>query len=197
MAVQTLKELFVEKLKDMYDAEKRITKALPKVIKSASSEELSSALESHLQETEGHIERLDRVFEAVGESPGRKSCHGMMGILEEGAEMIDKDAPESVMDAGLIAAAQAVEHYEITAYGCLKTWANQLGMREEANLLDETLEEEKAADEKLNRIASTVNPQAAEAAGEEEERGEPVPVRRRTGTVGRSPSSHSARGRQA
>lgn len=195
MAMQTLKDLFVDKLKDVYDAERRITKALPKIIKAANDEDLSRTLEEHLQETEGQIERLDRVFEAIGASPGRKPCHGMMGILEEGDELIEKDAPDPVMDAGLIAAAQSVEHYEITAYGCLKTWANQLGMKDEANLLDETLEEEKQADEKLNRIASTVNPRAIEAGEgmESEERGEPVPVRRRSTGAG---SSRSARARQ-
>lgn len=196
MAMQTLKELFVDKLKDVYDAERRITKALPKIIKAANDETLSSALEEHLQQTEGHIERLDRVFENIGESPGRKACHGMMGILEEGDELLGKDGPEAVMDAGLIAAAQSVEHYEITAYGCLKTWANQLGMKDEANLLDETLEEEKQADEKLTRIASTVNPQAMESAEgmENEEEGEPVPVRRRS--TGGGTSSRSSRARK-
>jgi len=198
MAMQTLKELFVDKLKDVYDAERRITKALPKVIRGASNEDLTRTLEEHLRQTEGHLERLDRVFETIGESPGRKACHGMMGILEEGAELLEKDAPEPVMDAGLIAAAQSVEHYEITAYGCLKTWAKQLGMKDEANLLDETLEEEKEADEKLSRIAAIVNPQAMEAGegmeeeGEESE-GEPVPVRRRSTGGG---SSRSSRARQ-
>ena len=134
MAMQTLRELFVDKLKDVYDAERRITKALPKVIKSANNEDLSRALEDHLEQTEGHVERLDRVFETIGEVPGRKTCHGMMGILEEGSELLAKDAESAVMDAGLIAAAQSVEHYEITAYGCLKTWAKQLGM----NLIAET-----------------------------------------------------------
>jgi ferritin-like metal-binding protein YciE len=194
MAMHTLKELFVDKLKDVYDAEQRITKALPKVIKAANDEDLSRTLEEHLQQTEGHIERLDRVFDAIGESPGRKPCHGMMGILEEGDELLEKDAPDPVMDAGLIAAAQSVEHYEITAYGCLKTWATQLGMKDEANLLDETLEEEKEADEKLSRIASTVNPRANEIASMEgEEQGEPVPVRRRSTGGG---SSRSSRARQ-
>jgi len=192
MAMQTLRELFVDKLKDVYDAERRITKALPKIIKAANDEDLSRTLEEHLQQTEGQIERLDRIFEAIGESPGRKPCHGMMGILEEGNELLDKDTPEAVMDAGLIAAAQSVEHYEITAYGCLKTWASQLGMKEEANLLDETLEEEKSADENLSRIASTVNPRALQAEDmENEEQGEPVPVRRRTTGGGSSRSSRA------
>jgi ferritin-like metal-binding protein YciE len=196
MAMQTLKDLFVGKLKDVYDAERRITKALPKVIKAARHDDLSRMLEEHLQQTEGHIDRLDRVFEAISESPGRKPCHGMMGILEEGDELMEKEAPDPVMDAGLIAAAQSMEHYEITAYGCLKTWASQLGMKDEADLLDETLEEEKEADEKLSRIASTVNPEAARAEGMEgeEERGEPVPVRRR-GTGGGS-ASRSSRARR-
>lgn len=193
MAMQTLKELFVDKLKDVYDAERRITRALPKVIKASNDGELSRALEEHLQQTEGHVARLDRVFEVIGESPGRKTCHGMMGILEEGEELMGKDAEGPVMDAGLIAAAQSVEHYEITAYGCLKTWANQLGMKDEANLLDETLEEEKQADERLSRIASTVNREAARAeALEGGEEGEPVPIRRRSAG---SPSSRASRSR--
>jgi len=191
MAMQNLNELFVDKLKDVYDAERRITKALPKMIKSVSSEELSTALEEHLQVTEGQIERLDRIFQGLGETPGRKPCHGMMGILEEGTEVMEKKGtPEPVMDAALIAAAQSVEHYEITAYGCLKTWADQLGMSDEANELEQSLQEEKEADERLNQIAATINPQAMQAGGEEgegegDDEKELVPVKRKaTGGAG-------------
>ena len=169
MAMQSLNELFVDKLKDIYDAERRITKALPKMIKTAASEELSTAFEEHLRVTENQIERLDRIFENIGESPGRKTCHGMMGIIEEGQELMEKDAPEAVMDAGLIAAAQEVEHYEISSYGCLKTWADQLGMSDESGQLEESLNGEKEADERLNQLATQINLQAMEMGGEDDE----------------------------
>lgn len=164
-----LEDLFVDKLKDIYDAEKRITRALPKMARTASSEELSAAFEEHLQQTEGQIERLDRIFENLGKSPGRKPCHGMMGILEEGQELMGEDADESVMDAGLIASAQEVEHYEIGAYGTLRTWAQVLGHEEEANLLQESLQEEEQTDEKLNQLAESINAQAASGGEEDEE----------------------------
>jgi ferritin-like metal-binding protein YciE len=169
-----LEDLFVDKLKDIYDAEKRITRALPKMARTASSEELSAAFEEHLQQTEGQIERLDRIFESLGKSPGRKPCHGMMGILEEGQELMGEDADESVMDAGLIASAQEVEHYEIGAYGTLRAWAQVLGREEEANLLQESLQEEEQTDEKLNQLAETINAQAAsgDEEGEESEEGD-------------------------
>jgi len=113
VSIKNLEDLFVDKLKDIYDAERRITKALPKMVKSATSEELRSAFEEHLRQTEGQIERLDQIFEDLGMTPGRKPCHGMMGLLEEGRELMEEEAPSSVMDAGLISSAQEVEHYEI------------------------------------------------------------------------------------
>ena len=158
MAMQTLEQLFVDKLKDIHDAERRITRALPKMIKAASSDQLSAAFEEHLQVTEKQIARLDSILETLGESPGRKTCHGMMGILEEGqAVLTNTKAPESVMDAALIAGAQEVEHYEISAYGCLRTWAEVLGNREAARPLQQSLEEEEETDERLTQLASSIN----------------------------------------
>jgi ferritin-like metal-binding protein YciE len=178
MAMQSLEDLFVDKLKDVHDAEKRITRALPKLIRAASSEELSNAFEKHLQETERQVDRLEQIFGELGKTPGRKTCHGIMGILEEGEEVMDKDAPEAVMDAALIAAAQEVEHYEISAYGCLKTWAEVLGKQDLANLLRETLQEEEKTDATLSRLASTINAQARDGAESEHHASVLVPARR-------------------
>lgn len=167
--MRSLEELFIDKLKDIHDAERRITRALPKMIKNASSEELSDALQEHLDVTQQQIERLEEVFERLGKTPGRKTCHGMMGILEEGAEVMEKEASPDVLDAALIASAQEVEHYEIGAYGCLRTWAEVLGRSDEARLLEQTLKEEKQADEKLNQLAETINQQAMREGEEEDE----------------------------
>jgi len=169
MPAKNLEDLFVDKLKDIYDAEKRITKALPKMAKSATSEALSSAFEEHLKVTEGQIERLDRIFESLDQSPGRKTCHGMVGLLEEGQEVMQEEMSEEVMDAALIAAAQEVEHYEIASYGTLRTWAQVLGKDEEAGLLQESLFEEEETDEKLNQLAESINAQAAKGEDEDEE----------------------------
>jgi len=189
VSIKNLEDLFVDKLKDIYDAERRITKALPKMAKSATSEELRSAFEEHLRETEGQIERLDRIFESLDQTPGRKPCHGMMGLLEEGKELMEKEAPSSVMDAGLISAAQEVEHYEIGSYGTLKTWAELLGKRNEAKLLQQTLEEEEATDEKLSAIAETINAQALE--GEDEDEGMVAAGRTKGGTASGAKKSRS------
>lgn len=159
-----LRETFIEQLKDLYDAEKQITKALPKMAKAAEHEELKEAFEMHLEETEAQIERLERVFEIFEETPKGKKCKGMEGLLAEGKEVID----EQEGDAALICAAQKVEHYEIAAYGSLASWARLLGEDDAADLLEETLGEEEATDEKLTEVAeSTINVEEAE--GEEEE----------------------------
>jgi len=184
MSMQNLEELMVDKLKDVHDAERRITHALPKMIKAASSEELSTAFQDHLKVTEEHIARLESILETLGKAPGRKTCYGMKGLLEEGQELMEKEAPESVKDAGLIAAAQAVEHYEMAAYGCLKTWAELLNLRDEAEMLDQTLHEEKEADEKLTELASSLNAQAVEAI--EGYSSHSVGTRRSTGNGARS-----------
>jgi ferritin-like metal-binding protein YciE len=163
MSVKTINELLLDELKDLYSAEKQITKALPKMAKAASSQELKSAFESHLEETQGHVERLDKIFENLGKSPRGKTCHGMQGLLEEGSEMISESEKGPVRDAGLISAAQRVEHYEMAGYGSVREFASILGQNEIASLLEETLGEEKAADEKLTGIAKKVNPQAVKS----------------------------------
>ena len=160
MALSSLLDLFKDELKDIYDAEKRLVKALPKMAKIASSENLSTAFTDHLAETETHVERLEQVLELL-EMPQRgKPCEAMKGLLEEGKAMMSEDAEPAVMDAGLIMAAQKVEHYEIATYGSLVALAQELGLEDAAALLDETLNEEKAADEKLSEIANTVNSEA-------------------------------------
>lgn len=160
MEMETLKELLVEELKDLYSAEKQITKALPKMVKAASSEKLKSAFQDHLKQTEEQVKRLEQIFEELGESPRGKKCKGMEGVLEEGAEMMQEDAEPEVKDAGLIAAAQHVEHYEIAGYGCVRTYAHLLGMKKVVKLLETTLEEEKTTDQKLTKLAEAINVEA-------------------------------------
>lgn len=179
MAVHTLEEFFVDRLKDIYDAEKRILRALPKMAKAATSADLASSFEAHLAQTEGHVERLEEVFERLDRQPGRKACHGIMGILEEGEEMMQKEAPGSVRDAGLIAAAQDVEHYEMCSYGCLRTWAELLGHDEEARILQQTLNEEGETDKKLTKLAATINRDALAENGSNGGAKEPALVRSR------------------
>jgi ferritin-like metal-binding protein YciE len=175
MAEKSLHDLFLDELKDMYDAEKRLTKALPKLAKAASSTELQAAFTSHLRETEGQIRRLEQVFRALDEKPKGKKCDGIMGIIEESNTMIEELEEGPVLDAALISGAQKAEHYEIASYGTLAYFADILGHDEAKNLLGETLDEEKATDEKLNKIAkSKVNQQALRGAvgdGDEEEGG--------------------------
>jgi len=159
---KTLNDLFVEALKDVYHAEKQILRALPKMAKAAGSEELRQAFQTHREETERQVERLEEVFELVGKPARGKPCQAMQGIIEEGKEVMEDFADSEALDAGLIDAAQAVEHYEICRYGTLRTWAMQLGMRDAARLLEETLEEEKKTDELLSKLAeSAVNQKAA------------------------------------
>jgi len=168
--MNTLKDLFEDELRDVYDAEKRVLKALPKMAKAASDERLREAFTTHLEETRGQIERLEQVFESLDMKVRGKRCAGMEGILEEGTELMQEDGDESVLDAGFIAAAQRVEHYEITAYGTLMAWAKVLGYREALQLLGANEQEEKAADKKLTAIAENlVNRQAASGRGEDED----------------------------
>jgi ferritin-like metal-binding protein YciE len=163
MPMTDLKELFIEELRDVLSAERQLTKALPKMAKAASSEELRAGFEKHLGETEKQIERLEQIFESLGETLRAKTCKGMEGLVEEGSEIIEKDGEPAVKDAALICAAQKVEHYEIAVYGTLVTWANMLELTKEADLLAETLQEEKATDEILTELAqSGVNASAAE-----------------------------------
>ena len=157
-----LNDLFLDTLKDIYFAEKQILKALPKMAKAATSDKLRAAFEKHEGETEGQIERLEQIFELL-EKPARgKTCDAILGILEEGKEIMDEYKGTSALDAGLLAAAQAVEHYEISRYGTLKSWATELGMKDAARLLDETLKQEKTTDDSLSKLAvSAVNLAAA------------------------------------
>jgi ferritin-like metal-binding protein YciE len=159
-----LQELFHETLKDIYFAEKKILTALPKMAKAARSEELKSAFEKHGAETEGHVARLEKVFEEIDETPRGKTCDAIMGIIEEGQEVMKEFKGAPALDAGLLAAAQAVEHYEIARYGTLKTWAAELGLDKAVKLLEETLAEEKKTDETLTQLAQSEVNQHAQAA---------------------------------
>lgn len=160
MSVSSMEELLIDELKDLYNAEKQITRALPKLVRASTSEELKQAFQSHLEETEGHVERLEKAFEILGKGARGKTCHGMQGVLEEGAEVIEETEKSSLRDAALIAAAQRVEHYEMAAYGSVREYARLLGQDEIVSLLEATLKEEKAADVKLSSIAESVNPEA-------------------------------------
>jgi ferritin-like metal-binding protein YciE len=164
----TLHELLVDEIKDLYHAEKQLTKALPKMAKAASHEDLREAFEAHLEETREQVTRLEEVFEALGEKPKANPCHGMAGIIEEGSELMQEDAEAAVMDAGLIAAAQRAEHYEIGSYGTCVAWAQLLGLDDVAALLEQTLEEEKATDKKLSALAEQEVNQNALNQGREE-----------------------------
>lgn len=163
MTAKTMHDLLLEELRDIYHAEKQITKALPKMAKSASTDELKQAFEQHLEETKTQIERLEQVFSELETRPRGKTCEGMQGIVEEAKELMDEIEDADLLDAGLIAAAQKVEHYEIAAYGSARTWARLLGMAKVADLLEKTLEEEKATDAKLNTIATEVVNEKARA----------------------------------
>ena len=159
-----LKDLFLDTLKDIYFAEKKILSTLPKMTKAAQSPKLKAAFEKHLAETDGQVERLDQVFASIDETPKGKTCDAVMGIIEEGKEIMDAYKGTPALDAGLLAAAQAVEHYEISRYGTLKTWANELGYKDAVRLLDATLTEEKNTDSTLSQIAeSEVNKHAETA----------------------------------
>lgn len=150
---KTLNDLFLDTLKDIYYAEKQILKALPKMTKAAQSSELKSGFEQHQEETEKQVERLEQVFDMLGKPARGKTCEAILGIIDEGKTIMDEFKGTEAVDAGLISAAQAVEHYEIARYGTLKTWAQQLGMQDAARLLDETLSEEIATDQKLTKVA--------------------------------------------
>jgi ferritin-like metal-binding protein YciE len=162
MVEKTLNDLFFDTLKDIYFAERQILKTLPKLAKAAKSEELKSAFLTHRDETEGHVDRLLTVFEMIGKRPQTKTCEAIKGILEEGDEIMEEYAASNALDAGLLAGGQAVEHYEMSRYGTLKTWAAQLGMKDAAVLLDQTLQEEKKTDALLSKLAQAkVNLKAA------------------------------------
>jgi len=160
MAENGLRELYLDELRDLYNAENQLLKALPKMAKAANSDELRDGFEQHLEQTKGHVERLEQIFEALGESPKGKKCAGMEGLVKEGSEVMEEDFEGAVMDAALIGAAQRVEHYEIAAYGTVIAFAEQLGESEHVSLLKETLEEEKETDEKLTTLSEEINAQA-------------------------------------
>jgi len=182
----TLHDAFIDELRDTYDAERQLLKALPKLAKASSSPELREAFESHLEETRGQIERLEQVFAGLDEKVRGKHCDGIAGIIEEGKSVMEEDFDEVTMDACLIASGQRAEHYEMAAYGTLVAWARAMGHEEAANLLQQTLDEEKAADEKLTSLAEGgINEQAAAAAhpeGDEEEE-ETAPVQKAPAAV--------------
>jgi len=165
--MKTLEDFLMDELKDLYSAEKQLTKALPKMAKAANSEELRLAFEDHLKETEGQIERLDKISKITGKALTGKKCKAMEGLVEEGKEVLEEDCTPEVRDVALIAAAQRVEHYEIAAYGCAKTYARLCGYDDVMELLEETLEEESAANEKLTGLAEEINAEALEPAEEE------------------------------
>jgi ferritin-like metal-binding protein YciE len=164
--INNLEELLVDQLRDLYNAEMQLTKALPKMAEAAGHAELRQAFEEHLSETQEHVARLERVFESLGQAAKGKTCHAMKGLVEEGSEAIKEKGPDAVRDAALIAAAQRVEHYEMAGYGTVRTFAEHLGHKEAAQLLQQTLEEESACNEKLTQLAeSHINQHAMEGAG--------------------------------
>lgn len=169
MKATTLRELYVQELKDLYDAENQITKALPKMMKEASSDELRSALEEHLEITKEQARRIEQIFENMGERLKAEKCKGMQGVIAEGSELLKEADDDDVRDAGIIASAQKVEHYEIASYGTVRTYAQLLGEEEAVQLLQQTLDEEKEADQKLNALAEDINVEATSGEGEEEE----------------------------
>jgi ferritin-like metal-binding protein YciE len=161
MELETLRDLYIHELKDLHSAEKQLTKALPRMAKAATNEDLAAGFEEHLAQTEEHVNRLEKILESHEESTRGPKCKGMEGLIEEGKEMIEDDGDDDVRDAGLISAAQRVEHYEIAGYGCARAYAEVLGDRKGADLLDQTLEEEAATDKKLTELAKTlINVQA-------------------------------------
>ena len=183
----TLHDAFIDELRDTYDAEKQLTKALAKLAKASSDPKLRQAFESHLQETHGQIERLERVFESLDEKVRGKHCDGIAGIIEEGKSIMEEDFDDAAMDACLIAAGQRAEHYEMAAYGTLVAWAQAMGHSEAARLLQETLDEEKAADKKLSGLAEGgINENAAAGAHPEEAEEEAMPVGAGSGRASRS-----------
>jgi ferritin-like metal-binding protein YciE len=182
--MESLREVLVEEMKDLYDAEKQLVKALPKMAKAAGNEDLRTAFESHLEETKVHVQRLEQAFELMGEKAKSKPCEAMKGLITEGSETMQEDFSEPLLDSAIICAAQKVEHYEIAGYGTVASWSRALGLEDVANLLDETLEEEKAADVKL----SEVNDEIIGELGSEDE-GETVAPGQRKGSSSKGSSA--------
>ena len=173
METNRLRHLYIEELKDLYGAESQLVRALPKMAKASTSEDLRAGFEEHLEQTKEHVTRLEKIFKTLGESPKGKKCRGMEGLITKGAEMIAQDPAPEELDAGLISAAQRVEHYEIAAYGCVSTYANLLGEDEAVSLLRQTLEEEKETDQKLTELAGSINLEAVDSSESQENRNQP------------------------
>jgi ferritin-like metal-binding protein YciE len=163
MKANRLRHLYVEELKDLYSAENQLVRAIPKMAKSSTSEDLRAGFEEHLTQTQEHVARLEKIFKALGESPKGKKCKGMEGLIKEGAEMIEEDRAPEELDAGLISAAQRVEHYEMAGYGCVSAYAKLLGEEQALALLRQTFEEEKETDKKLTQLSGRINVEAADS----------------------------------
>lgn len=170
MKLNRLKHLYVEELRDLYNAENQLVKALPKMAKASTADDLREGFENHLKQTREHVARLETIFQALGESPKGKKCKGMEGLVAEGSELIEEGLDSEELDAGLISAAQRVEHYEIAGYGCVRTYAELLGEDQAAALLEQTLTEEKETDEKLTELSQHINLEAAEPQDSDEKR---------------------------
>jgi len=166
MQKDSLRKLYIDELRDLYNAETQLVKALPKMAKAAANDQLREAFQEHLRQTSEQVSRLEQIFDQLEEKPSGKKCAGMEGLVKEGAEVIDEDYVDEVQDAAIIGAAQKVEHYEIAGYGTVRTFAELLGENEHVSLLEQTLEEEKQADQKLTELAQDINQQAAEVEGE-------------------------------
>jgi ferritin-like metal-binding protein YciE len=188
MAKLALRELYVDELRDLFDAESRLVKAIPKLAKSAESDALRSGFEKHLEQTKGHVERLREIFEAMGEKPSGKKCAAMVGLVKESDEMMEEAFATGVKDAALISTARRVEHYEIAAYGCAKTWAGLLGETDAQNLLEQTLLEEKETDEKLTELSEDIHVEAM-AEGQRDSDSESLEEPDTTPTKGKSRSA--------
>lgn len=181
MKVETLRELYVDELKDLYSAENQLLKALPKMAKAATAAPLKRGFEKHLAETKVQVERLEKIFDALGKSPKGKKCKAMEGLVEEGKELLEEDMDDDVLDAALIAAAQRVEHYEIAGYGTVRTYAQILGETQAAKLLQQTLDEEGATDKALTQLSETINLEAENEDSADDEEAKPArkPKRRK------------------
>jgi ferritin-like metal-binding protein YciE len=181
MKINSLQDLYIEELRDIYNAETQLIKALPKVAEAANSDELRSAIEDHLEETKEHVERLDEIFGNLGSASKGKKCKAMEGLIEEANDLMEEEIADAVLDAAIIASAQRIEHYEISVYGTLATFAKLLGREDDADLLGQTLDEEKEADETLTDIAeSTINVEAKEGSEETEEEEEESPTAKKS-----------------
>jgi ferritin-like metal-binding protein YciE len=174
MPSENLKKLYVDELKDLFSAENQLLKALPKMAKAASSDELRTGFEAHLEQTKGHVQRLEEIFASLDESPKGKKCSGMEGLIKEGSEVMEEDFEDAVLDAGLIGAARRVEHYEMAAYSAVCEFAKVLGQTKHASLLEKTLAEETQTDDKLAELAKEINSQANEEGSEEQQDSSPA-----------------------